>query len=206
MRVRVLSRREVEEGAAEGADVVISIHSPAAAGTAELDAALIQAVGGDVDALLTLRFDDIGLETFGPDLAQIADALAFARRVRNAVPEGVLAVHCEASRSRSPAISLAVLADGFGPGREAEAVEALLRTDTDGRHVPNPAVVRHADACLLRLGALAATLRVACPAYALAERHWHAVAADPEGHWREARRRAAVRRRRAGQATDHPVH
>ena len=85
MRVRVLSRAEVEAGGAEGAHAVISIRGSADASEPELCAALAQATGGESARLLRLSFDDIGLAQYdrfvGPTMTQITDAIEFGRCV-----------------------------------------------------------------------------------------------------------------------------
>ena len=101
-----------------------------------------------------MRFDDIDAPQGawrGPDAAQIADGLAFAR-----ANPGPLLIHCQAGVCRSPAMALAVLADRLGPGREDEAVAAMFEVAPDA--VANLMVVAHADAALGRAGALRAAL------------------------------------------------
>jgi predicted protein tyrosine phosphatase len=79
-------------------------------------------------------------------------ALAFAREM----PEAKLLVHCFAGISRSTAIALSIIADRYGPGREVEALEHLLRLQPEA--VPNLLVIEHADRLLGRNGALLATV------------------------------------------------
>ena len=128
----------------------------------------------------------------------LATALDFARAVRDRVPEGVLAVHCQHGVSRSAAVALAIIADEAGPGAEADAVAALLRQDDDARMQPNPLIVSLADAALFRYGRLDAALLAACPRYVAWRDHWRNVALDPGGYWEQARRvRLRPRRREA---------
>ena len=61
MRVRILSKREVEAGGAEGADAVISIRGSARPSETQLALAIAQATGGESARLLKLSFDDIGV-------------------------------------------------------------------------------------------------------------------------------------------------
>jgi hypothetical protein len=105
MRVRVLSRREVESGGAEGADAVISIRSTAVAHEPGLALALTQATRGESARLLRLSFDDIALAAYGrqigPTMDQIRDALQFARSIVEGrslfdgpAPDPLIVVHC----------------------------------------------------------------------------------------------------------------
>ncbi|WP_207485429.1 hypothetical protein [Arenibaculum pallidiluteum] len=186
LTVRVFSRAEIETGAACGTDALISIRSTSSrAPSRELDAAVAQAVLGDVEAILVLRFDDIGVPELGrqtgPPDEQAAQALDFVRRLRADQPDACLAIHCEKGRSRSAAIALGVLADELGPAEEAEAVSRLLRTDLDSRMAPNPSLVSLLDGRLWRYGALEAALAAASPSYVAAREHWQRIAADPEG-------------------------
>lgn len=191
VRVRVLSRAAVEDGAAEGVDTVISIRSPADGNFDMLDMAVAQALSGEVDAALVLRFDDIGVPSYGPHLGagmeHLVQALDFVRAVRSRLTGAVVAVHGEHGVSRSPAMALAIIADVLGPGREAEAVAELLRQDVDTRMIPNPLLVSLADTALWRYGALDAALATVSPRYVQWRDHWRRVAEDPERHWRSAR-------------------
>ena len=85
MRIRVLSRTEVESGGAEGADAVISIRSSTNATTPDLAIALAQATRGESARLLRLSFDDIATaklgHRIGPTMLQITEAIEFGRRV-----------------------------------------------------------------------------------------------------------------------------
>jgi predicted protein tyrosine phosphatase len=170
MRIRVLSRKEVESGGAESADAVISIRSSTNATTPDLAIALAQATRGESARLLRLSFDDIATATLGhrigPTMLQIIEAIEFGRRVADGrhffdgpvVRSPLIAVHCERGKSRSAAIALALLADHFGSGREQEAVNALLRTDFENRMQPNPLVINLTDDCLFRYGRIDAAL------------------------------------------------
>ena len=79
MRVRILSKREVEAGGAEGADAVISIRGTACTSETQLALAIAQATGGESARLLKLSFDDIGIEHYGhltaPTMVQVAAAI-----------------------------------------------------------------------------------------------------------------------------------
>lgn len=209
MKVRVLSRAEVEAGGAEGADAVISIRSPTTTREPELTTALTQATGGESARLLRLVFDDVGIKDFGdyihPTMDQIADAIEFGRSIRDGrnlfdgpSADPVIAVHCEHGKSRSAAVALALLADHFGAGWERDAVNELMRGDIENRMHPNPLAVWFADACLLRTGRLEHVLAELSPRYVLWRRYWTGVALDPLGHWQREVRMRHRRRRRTG--------
>ena len=193
MRVRVLSRAEVEAGGAEGADAVISICALRQERTDELKAALAQATRRESARLLTLSFDDIGLERYGafvgPTMEDVSRAIEFGRRVAAGTDffDGpsphppLIAVHCEYGESRSAAIALALLADSLGPGREREAVNTLLRLDIEDRMHPNPRIVSLADACLFRYGRLDQGLQELSPRYAQSCAFWQKAAVQEGG-------------------------
>lgn len=200
MRVRVLSRRAVEDGEVSGADAIISIRPAAETDLPNLDLAVAQAVEGEVEAMLILRFDDIAVPAYGPyvgpTMDDVATVLDFARAARLRSPDGQLVVHCEHGVSRSAAMALGVLADWFGDGCEDDAVGALMRDDVEGRMHPNPLLVSLIDAALFRYGRLEAALAAASPRYAKWRDHWREVAVNPERHWAQARK-AGFRRRTA---------
>lgn len=102
---------------------------------------------------LVMKFEDVdaydaGLAT--PDIVHVRDGVAFAREHA----DGNLLIHCHVGVCRSTAMGLAVIADRMGPGREREAVEALMAGNPDAR--PNLAMVDMADEVLERGGALSA--------------------------------------------------
>ena len=102
-------------------------------------------------AHMVLRFEDLDEDLDGYKTAsveQVQRILDFGRSHQ----EGKMLIHCEAGISRSTAAALAILAERFGPGFEAEALSELLRIKADA--VPNLLVVRHADLILGRNGAL----------------------------------------------------
>ena len=200
MRVRVLSRVEVEAGGAEGADAVISIRGATESVERNLVIALIQATRGESARLLKLSFDDIGMERYGhflgPTMQQVTEAIEFGRHVIDGdgffdgptVEPPLLAIHCEHGKSRSSAIALALLADHLGDRREHDAVNVLLRGDTDNRMHPNPLVVDLADACLFRYGRINAALAELSPPYAKWCELWSNIAAHPDAYWEKTRR------------------
>jgi predicted protein tyrosine phosphatase len=200
MRIRVLSRTEVEAGGAEGADAVISIRGSTNATTPDLALALVQATRGESARLLRLNFDDIATaklgHRIGPTMLHVTEAIEFGRCVADArhffdgPPAGspLIAVHCEHGKSRSAAIALALLADHLGDGREQDAVNALLRTDFGNRMQPNPLVISLTDDCLFRYGRIDAALAALSPRYLNWRTLWRDIRADPD------RRRKRIRR------------
>jgi len=205
MRVKVLSRREVEAGEAIGADAVISIRGSAPRTEPELAAALAQATRGESARLLRLHFDDVALPTYrhlvGPTMEQVSTAVAFGRAIISgdnlfdvAVDDPLIAVHCEHGRSRSAAIALALLADHHGVGNETAAVAELMRGDITDRAHPNPLAISLADACLWRYGRLEAALVELSANYVRWREVWREIALDPDAAWLRAAR--AVRRKK----------
>ena len=197
MRVRVLSRVEVEAGGAEGADAVRGATESV---ERNLVIALTQATRGESARLLKLSFDDIGMERYGhflgPTMQQVADAIEFGRHVIDgdgffdgpSVEPPLIAIHCEHGKSRSSAIALALLADHLGDRREHDAVNVLLRSDIEDRMHPNPLVIGLTDDCLFRYGRINAALIELSPRYAKWRELWRNIAADPDAYWEKARR------------------
>jgi predicted protein tyrosine phosphatase len=191
MRVKVLSRREVEAGGAEGADAVISIRPTATEKEPGLALALAQAIRGESARLLRLCFDDIGVAAHGrhvgPTMDQVRDAIQFARSIVEGrslfdgpSPDPLIVVHCEQSKSRSAALAIALLADQLGFGRERDAVSAVLRRDVEGRMHPNPLVVSLADACLFRYGRIDEALADQSCRYVEWRKLWRTIALAPD--------------------------
>ncbi|HTH98316.1 MAG TPA: hypothetical protein VL574_12935 [Stellaceae bacterium] len=198
MRVRILSRADVELGRAADAEAVISIRGSADGDEPELDLALAQATKGESARLLRLRFDDIGMTAIGtfvgPSIDQIQQAIDFGRRVIRGrdffdgpVDDPLVAIHCEQGRSRSSAIALGLLADALGAGRERQAVNTLLRDDIEVRLHPNPLIVSHIDACLFRYGRLDAALVELSPRYGRWKQLWLDIQADPDAYHEKVR-------------------
>ena len=74
MRIKVLSRSEVESGAAEGADGVISIRGTASGSEPELATALVQATRGESARLVA----PVSLDTKLRSLQMLLDRPAIA--------------------------------------------------------------------------------------------------------------------------------
>ncbi len=209
MRVRVLSRLEVENGGAEGADANVSIRSSIDGDEPELNLALAQASRGESARLLRLVVDDIGIPGFerflGPTMSQIAVAIEFGRQAVDGrsffdgpVDDPLIAVHCEHGKSRSSAFALALLADHLGVGNEHDAVNTLLRGDVEGRFHPNPLAVSLADDFLLRYGRIDAALLELCPRYMRWKELWRDIAMNPAPYAEKIRRVLHGRGRRSG--------
>lgn len=200
MRIRVLSRAEVEAGGAEGTDAVISIRGSDEALESDLAIALTQATRGESARLLRLYFDDIGIARYrhfvGSDMAQIVEAIEFGRSIVDGAgffdgPSAgppLIAVHCEHGKSRSAAVALSLLADHLGDGRERDAANMLLRGDFENRMHPNPLIISLADDCLFRYGRINAALTELCPRYTKWRAWWNNIALAPDLHWEQARR------------------
>lgn len=114
-------------------------------------------------AHLQLWFGDVISEvdakrckTTAPDLQDVRRAVEFFRKAWLA-PASKILVSCDHGASRSPALAYVLMADQFGPGREAEAFGALL--DIRPVAVPNGLVVRLGDRLLQRNGALLGPLK-----------------------------------------------
>lgn len=200
MRIKVLSRMEVESGSADGADGVISIRGSTVGNEPELATALAQATRGESARLLRLSFDDIGIPAYGhfrgPTMSQIQDAIEFGRSIVDgrklfdgpSAEPPLIAVHCEHGKSRSAAIALALLADHFGAGHEHDTVNELMRTDVESRMHPNPLVVSLADASLFRYGRLDVALAELSPRYLQWRDLWRKIVVDPDAYWEKASR------------------
>ena len=104
--------------------------------------------------VLRLTFEDaIDLDNpAGPSRAHVQEILAFSKLFW---PLGLpVLVHCRAGVSRSTAASLLMIAQHLGPGREDEAVAALLACEGGATALPNGRMVRLGDAALGRDGSL----------------------------------------------------
>jgi len=150
---------------------------------------------GAYPEILRLAFDDVpqevwvgrdGTRWIGPKEEDLRAALDFARPfVAEASEKGwgpgdppAVAVHCEQGRSRSAAIALAICAEAYGPGQEADAVRAVLSGDMDGQRCFNPFLVRAADRILDRKGRLEEALAAACRPYRTWTAYWRREGAE----------------------------
>ena len=115
---------------------------------------------------LVLAFEDVDDDSLDLQVAtsdQVARALTFANDHR----AGSLLIHCLHGVGRSAAVALAILAQRYGHGSEARALENLLSMRPEA--TPNRVVVSLADVLLGRDGALIAAMdgrRCACSGYA----------------------------------------
>lgn len=207
MRIKLLSRHDVEAGQAQGCDGIISIRGSASRLEPDLAATLTQATRGESARLLRLHFDDVGLPTYrhlvGPTMAQISAAVDFGRAIVSGhnlfdgpVENPLVAIHCEHGQSRSAAVGLALLADHHGAGAERDAVNVLMRDDINDRQHPNPLAISLADSCLWRYGRLEAALAELSPRFYRWRAVWREIALDPEAAWKKAERAVARRKRR----------
>jgi predicted protein tyrosine phosphatase len=98
----------------------------------------------------THPFDDA--DDRGPQWEHAEALVAFCRDVLRV--GGATIIHCAAGESRSSACALALLAIGYGPGREADAVADLGRLPGGDRARPNTMLVQHVDDLLEREGEL----------------------------------------------------
>lgn len=167
-------RYVIEDGLLE-ADALISINSPC---PKPWETPLPYSSFKDV---LRLEFDDVPVVRFerdgviysGPTKEDLLSSLAFAERVIARGGEFV-AVHCTAGKSRSAAISLAILASHLGGGNEELAVKTLLLHDRDQQMCFNPLLIRYADEILTGAtpGPLEQALILHCPAFRGWKKYW----------------------------------
>ncbi len=108
------------------------------------------------DHILRLEFYDtlIPSDPLGPTADDVGRVLEFAPEAR--ALGGLCLVHCQAGISRSTATAVLMFASWFGPGREEEAAQAVLRRVPHA--MPNPLLISLGDAQLGRHGALQAAV------------------------------------------------
>ena len=112
-------------------------------------------ISGNNPLQLVLRFDDIShpIDDFVmPAASHILSAIQFTQKWK----QPSLLIHCRAGMSRSPAVSLAIIADKLGSGREVDAVNALLKIVP--LCTPNRYLVELIDGTLERSGHLIKTV------------------------------------------------
>jgi predicted protein tyrosine phosphatase len=199
MRVRILSRTEVETGYADGADALISIRGLADGNEPQLALAIAQAIKGESARLLKLSFDDIGMAEYGhfvgPTMDQVIDVIEFGRQIADGrylfdgpSSDPLIVIHCEHGKSRSAAVALALLADHLGDGFELDSVNCLLRADVENRIHPNPLIVNLTDSCLFRYGRLEEALATLSPRFVQWRQLWRDISANPDAYWEKAKR------------------
>jgi predicted protein tyrosine phosphatase len=137
--------------------------------------------------ILRLCFSDIPVASWkdysGPDEADIRSALSFADHIRRECgADSTIAVHCAQGVSRSTSISLAIVAERLGPGKEVEAVRLLLASRADPsmpaelrdiQVAPNPGIVVMTDKLLNRKGAIHRALMDEAPRYVTWRSYWN---------------------------------
>jgi hypothetical protein len=179
MRVRILSRTEVEAGGAEGAEALISIRGVADRDGPLLTLAIAQAIG-------MIQYGHF----VGPTISEISEIIEFGRQIvdgrylfdgPNSNP--LIVIQCEHGKSRSAAIALALLADHLGDGFEVDAVNSLLRADVENRIYPNPLILSLTDACLFRYGRLEDALAAQSPRYVQWRQLWQNIFVNPDAYW-----------------------
>jgi len=133
---------------------LISIANPGAAPSkpAWFTGAHLQLWFGDVIS----EADAKRCKTSAPSIEDVQRAVDFFRGAW-LVRDSKILVSCDQGASRSPALAYLFIADQFGAGREAEALNLML--DIRSVAVPNGLVVRHGDTFLRRNGALLAPLK-----------------------------------------------
>jgi predicted protein tyrosine phosphatase len=204
MRVRILSRTEVETGYANEADAIVSIRGTADGSEPQLAFAIAQATKGESARLLRLSFDDIGTAQYGhfagPTMDQVVDVIEFGRQIADGrflfdgpSSDPLIVIHCEHGKSRSAAVALTLLADHLGDGFELDAVNSLLRADVENRIHPNPLIVSLTDACLFRYGRLEEALAELSPRFVQWRQLWRDISVNPDAYWEKAKRVLANR-------------
>ena len=171
------SRSIIESGNIK-ADALISI------GASELNKHLR---GGDIILpenkypILRLSFDDVPLESYiddkqnvwyGPNETDVIKALAFSKEIYQYNPDAFIAVHCEQGKSRSAAITLSILSQLAGKGKEEYIVLKLLKQDVDQQFCFNPLVIKIADRILNNSFALEIQLEKYCPRFITGKKYW----------------------------------
>jgi predicted protein tyrosine phosphatase len=126
----------------------------------------------DFDDIPCPRWEDEGRVWIGPSAANVEDAILFGRKVYHSYHEADLVVHCTQGKSRSAAIALAIVADQYGLGCEADAVRYMLERDTMKRMCFNPGIVRLAEDFLGCERRLEEALEAACPEFVSWKAFW----------------------------------
>ncbi|MBI3419483.1 MAG: dual specificity protein phosphatase family protein, partial [Proteobacteria bacterium] len=87
-----------------------------------------------------------------PQAKHVVEALAFAKKFLKENPDKKLLIHCRSGIARSTAVALAILADTYGLGHEAQAVRDVLFLREGA--APNLLMVKYIDTLLQRNGKL----------------------------------------------------
>lgn len=137
--------------------------------------------GTQFEDVLYLNFDDIPFESFrgsgtifyGPNMEDLRSSLSFAKKVKCEFDSEdlLIAVHCQAGKSRSAAIALAINIQDSG-GNEEEVVRNLLLYDPNKQMCFNPRIIEIADILLNGEGKINAALEKLCPAYVTWKKYW----------------------------------
>jgi len=165
-------RHKIESGSV-CADGLISIN---------LSSDLAPEVGLPTDnfnEILFLHFDDIpflrltrrGENLKGPLVSDVKRAIAFAKRIHKKDSGAKIAVHCQAGKSRSAAIALAINAS-LNPERYEEVVAAMLARDPEQQMCFNPRIVAIADKLLKTHRGLDFALMKLCAPYRSWKKYW----------------------------------
>lgn len=133
------------------------------------------------EEILFLTFDDIPVPTLkkdgkqlkGPTREDVEKAIAFGLSLRERHPEEstLLAVHCQAGKSRSAAIALAINM-ALNPRQIEDVVASLLQYDTNYQMCFNPRIIALTDNIFQTGGALNRALDKLCPAYRSWKKYW----------------------------------
>jgi predicted protein tyrosine phosphatase len=155
-RLSICGKSEVEEFALEAVTHLLSLEDPSAPKETPrwFTGVHRQLHFHDVESLEEARQLGATVVT----LAQVSEILRIGEECLEANKKDPvhLLVHCFAGASRSPAAGYALVAQAWGPGREAEALEFLL--DIRPQAFPNLLVTRYADRLLERNGELVRAL------------------------------------------------
>ena len=131
--------------------------------------------------ILKLSFDDIPFESYiddkkiiwyGPNEHDVIKALDFSREIYQKNSDAFIAVHCEQGKSRSAAITLAILSQLAGKGKEEYIVLKLLKDDINQQFCFNPLIIKIADRLLNNSFALEKNLEKYCPHFVTWKKYW----------------------------------
>jgi predicted protein tyrosine phosphatase len=129
--------------------------------------------------VLFLQFGDIpfpelvreGKRMKGPSIADVERAIAFAKKLIHENPAAKIAVHCQAGKSRSAAIALAVNVS-LQPEHHRQVLRAMLEKDTDSQMCFNPRIVEITDHLLKVSPTIDSLLLATCVPYRVWKKYW----------------------------------